>query len=457
MLNALQGFFGWAIYGIPAFIFLITTVVFFHELGHFSVARFFGVRVETFSIGFGRGMVKWTDKKGTLWKIGWIPLGGFVKFFGDADGASTPDREGVAAMTPAERAVAFPFKPVWQRALIVVAGPVANFILAFVMLAGLMMIHGRVVIPPVVGKIAPHSPAQIAGLHMGDRIVSIDGSAVSTFGEIEQIVSLSANQRLPIMLDRGASRLTLWATPHEITITDPFKNKQRIGDLGFNPPGPPLIESVSPGTPAQRAGIRPGDRFVSVNGQSVIDTEDVRNIVSTHAGRDLVLVMSRGGKPVTLHATPIRNDQKEGILGISFVAQGTLQRLGPLEAAGAAVGAVEDIMSLTFRSREQLFRGNTSQLSGPIGILKISGQVASVSFLWLIQLAALISVSIGLVNLFPIPLLDGGHLLYYAFEGVLGRPLGERAQDVGFRLGLAVVLGIFLLATWNDLVRLNLF
>ena len=374
MLSAIESFFSWSAYGIPAFLFLITVVVFFHELGHFSIARLFGVRVETFSIGFGRALYSWRDSKGTLWKISWIPLGGFVKFFGDADGASKPDREAAARMNDAERGVAFPFKPLWQRSLIVAAGPVANFILAFVILTVFFMAFGRIVTPTSITRVVPHSAAQAAGMRAGDVIVSIDGDSISSYEQIQQIVSLSAGIRLPIVLNRGGKLLTVYATPRETEVTDPFKNKMKIGQLGIN------------------------------------------------------------------------NISKRQIV-----------RLGPFSAAAAAVSEIRDIISISFRARSQLFRGNGSQLSGPIGIAKLSGQVASVSILALIHLAALLSVSIGLVNLFPIPLLDGGHLLYYACEGVLGRPLGERAQDVGFRLGLAVVLGIFILATWNDLVRLNLF
>jgi regulator of sigma E protease len=374
MLEALQGFLSWSIYGIPAFLFLITVVVFFHELGHFSVARLFGVRVETFSIGFGRALYSWTDRKGTRWKISWVPLGGFVKFFGDSDGASKPDREAVARMSPADRGVAFPLKPLWQRSLIVAAGPFANFVLAFVILTLFFMIIGRVLTPASVTEVVPHSAADVSGIRAGDVIVAIDGESIASYEEIQQIISVSAGIRLPIVVNRAGHLLTLYATPRDTEVTDAFKNKMRVGQLG------------------------------------------IRNISSR-----------------------------------------AVVKLGPFAAARAAISDIGNIISITFRARQQLFNGNSSQISGPIGIAKLSGQVASVSFLALIQLAALLSVSIGLVNLFPIPLLDGGHLLYYACEGVLGRPLGERAQDVGFRLGLAVVLGIFILATWNDLARLNLF
>ncbi|HWD29803.1 MAG TPA: RIP metalloprotease RseP [Rhizomicrobium sp.] len=371
MLNGIESFLGSAAYAIPAFLFIITAVVFFHELGHFSVARFFGVRIETFSIGFGPAIVSWRDRKNTLWKISWFPLGGFVKFFGDADGASTPDREAAAKMSPEDRAVAFPFKPLWQRALIVLAGPVANFILALVILTGFYWVDGRLITPPVVSWVQPGSPAQAAGIKIGDKFLEADGEKIESYEQLIQIVSLSAGETLPFKLQRGSQVIDISATPRLVETVGPFNNKVKVGQIG-----------------------------------------------------------------------------------IKDLAKSYRVPLGPFQAVGQAVNEIEEIMGSSFRARGQILQGNTSQLSGPVGILKISGQVARVSLIALIQLVALLSVSIGLVNLFPIPLLDGGHLLYYAFEGVLGRPLGERAQDVGFRLGLAVVAGIFLLVTWNDLLNL---
>ncbi len=455
-MTYLQNLPAWSWYVAPAFLFLITVVVFFHELGHFSVARLFGVRVETFSIGFGRGIVKWKDKHGTQWKIGWIPLGGFVKFLGDADGASTPDREGVARMSAEDRAVAFPFKPLWQRALIVAAGPVANFILAIVIMTAMFMFVGQVSVPPVIGDVEAHSAAEAAGIRPGDRILAVDGTRIDSYFDAEQIISLSAGQALPLVLERGGEKLTVAVTPREKLVTDSFKNRQRIGDIGIAPPSLPIIDSVSPNTPAEAGGLKEGDRFVTIDGHETKHVEDVQKIVTASAFHTLIIVVNRGGELVRLQAKPFLNDDKKGQLGFTFKGPGVVTRLGPIAALGASLDQIWNIISTTFRALFHSPQG-VHQVSGIIGISKVAGQAASIGFLYLVRLAALLSVSIGLVNLFPIPLLDGGHLLYYAFEGVLGRPLGERAQDVGFRLGLAVVLGIFLLATWNDLVRLNLF
>jgi regulator of sigma E protease len=364
----------WLYHDILPFVLLITPVVFFHELGHFSVARAFGVRVETFSIGFGPAIVSWKDSKGTDWKISWIPLGGFVKFFGDLDGASVPDREGAAAMTQAERAVAFPFKPLYQRALIVAAGPAANFVLAIVIFTAFFAIFGAVVAPAEVGDILPGSAAQAAGFHKGDVIVDIDGRHISAFDDMTAVVALRPGEKMNITVNRAGKLVVLRATPRLTVFKDQFGEIEKIGRLGIS------------------------------------------------------------AKTRLVHYTPLAALQEA------------------FHATGSIVRTTLDMPARMFMSSNA-----RSQLHGPLGIGKLAAQVAGISFLSLVTLAAYISVSIGLVNLFPIPVLDGGHLLYYGCEAVLGRPLGARAQDAGFRLGLAFILGLMLLATWNDIVRLNLF
>jgi regulator of sigma E protease len=361
------------------FLLMITPIVFFHELGHFTVARFFGVKIETFSIGFGPEITGWTDKKGTRWKLSWIPLGGYVKFFGDLNAASAPDREKLENVSPQEREGAFPFKPLYQRALVVAAGPVANFILAVVVFTVLFMAAGQVVIPAVVGQVKAGSPAAVAGVQAGDVIREVDGQPIASFEDVQRIVSLNDGDALALTLARKGATLVVHATPRLTATKDRFGNSYKIALLGIS---------------------------------AVSDPKAVRVVYP-----------------------------------------------GPLQAVGQAVGEVGYVIHSVLNYRIQLIRGtaDASQLSGPVGIAKMSHDIASVSLLALVNLAALISVSIGLVNLFPIPVLDGGHLLYYGCEAVLGRPLSAKAQDIGFRLGLAVMLGLMLFATWNDLVRLNLF
>jgi regulator of sigma E protease len=377
-MTALADLFHWIPLGLPAYVFLITVVVFFHELGHFAVARWCGVKVETFSIGFGPAIFSWIDRKGTKWKVSWIPFGGYVKFFGDADAASVPDREKISGLSEADKRVAFPFKPIYQRAMIVAAGPVANFILAVVIFAFFFYLFGHASVTPVVGSVAPHSAAEAAGIRKGDIIRSINGEAITDFDRLPEIVSLSAGQNLTLVVQRQAKTFTVHAMPRLMHVKDPLQGDANVVALG------------------------------------------------------------------------VRSDPK---------AKLTVVHYGLVDSVGAGIGRVWLIVHGTLATIWQMVAGYTdmSQLRGPLGMAGMAQKVAAMSFLYLIQLAAVISVSIGLINLFPIPMLDGGHLLYYACEAVLGRPLGERAQDVGYRLGLAAVLGLVLLVTWNDLVRLNLF
>ncbi len=336
------------------------------------------MRVETFSIGFGPAIFAWTDRKGTRWKISWIPFGGFVRFFGDADAASLPDREKALQMSAEERRVAFPYKSLPQRAAIVAAGPVANFIMAIVVFTGVFYFFGSATIPPVVGSVVPKSVAEAAGIKAGDRVLSINGEKIEEFDRLPQIVSLSAGQNLAIELQRGNQTILVHATPRLTRVPDPLQGEVNAIVLGVHP------------------------------------------------------------------------DPKSKV---------TVVHYGPIGALGQGLDRVWLIIHGTVATVWQMVAGYTdmSQLRGPVGMAGLAEKVATLGFFSLVQLAAIFSVSIGFINLFPIPMLDGGHLLYYACEAVLGRPLGERAQDVGYRLGLFAVLCLVLLVTWNDLVRLNLF
>ncbi len=376
MLSFVLDLLNWAPLGLPAFVFVVTFVVFFHELGHFLVARACGVDVETFSIGFGRAIVGWTDKKGTCWKIGWLPIGGYVKFLGDENAASTPDRERLARLDPAERPHAYQLRPLYQRALVAVAGPAANFVLAFVVFTLLYGVFGAKALSTYVGAVSPNSPAAVAGIKTGDRIAAVDGKPVKLFAELKGVIEKNKGKPLSISIDRGGRPMTLQVTPRIIETKDVF--------------GSPVKDVL--------IGVGYGD-------------ETPENTVYL---------------PVSLLKAPVY-------------------------AASACWGIVD--ATFTYLWRIVSHDADSSQLGGPIGIAQAAKSAASHGFYDLIYLVALISVSIGLFNLFPIPLLDGGHLLYYGCEAVLGRPLGERAQDVGFRLGLALVLGLMIFATWNDLVR----
>ncbi len=362
-------------YIIP-FLFVLTVVVFFHELGHFLIARWAGVKVLTFSLGFGPELAGFNDRHGTRWKISAVPLGGYVKFFGDESEASTPSSEALASMSEEERAGSFHHKGVGARAAIVAAGPIANFILAIVIFTALFTFYGKPSTSARVDKIEVGSAAAAAGFQVGDVVTAIDNQPIDSFSDMQRIVGVGAGEQLSFTIKRGDSVVQLKGTPELKEVKDPFGNAHRIGVLG-------ITRATSPGD---------------------VTTERVNPATALWLG----------------------------VKETWFVIDRTL----------AYIGGV-------FTGREA-----ADQVGGPLRIAQISGQVASIGLAALIHLAAVLSISIGLLNLFPVPLLDGGHLLFYAFEAVRGRPLSERAQEMGFRIGLGLVLMLMVFATYNDILHL---
>jgi regulator of sigma E protease len=359
---------------VATFFVIISVLVFVHEMGHYLVARWAGIRVEVFSIGFGHELYGWDDRHGTRWKIASIPIGGYVKFFGDANAASAAG-DGVGSMTAAERAVNFHHKPLRHRAAVVVAGPLANFLFAIILFAGIFSIVGQPFTAPVVSEVISDSPAERAGLMAGDRILEVGGATIRRFEDLQRLVQLRPGEELEIVVRRDELELMLKATPELIVETDQFGNVLRIGRLG--------VRSSS----------------------------------------------------------------------VEFV------RHDPLSAIWAGTRATIDIVSTTFVALRQMIVGTrgTTDLAGPIGIAQMSGQVAQLGVIAAIQFAAFLSVSLGLINLFPVPILDGGHLLFYIIEGLRGRPLSARAQGISLRFGLILVLALIVFTTFNDLNRLNIF
>jgi regulator of sigma E protease len=367
----------WSLLGyVVPFLFVLTIVVFVHEYGHYWVGRRCGVGVKAFSIGFGPELAGFNDRNGTRWRIAAIPLGGYVKFFGDANGASQPDHAAIGGMGADEREKSFFHKPVGQRAAVVAAGPIANFILAIAIFTLTALAYGRPVLTPRVEKVTEGSAAATAGLKPGDVVTSVNGRRIDSFAELQRIVSTSPGESLTLLVDREGRSMTLVATPLLKELKSPF-GVQRIGLLG-------------------------------VQGSS--DPADFR-----------------------------------------------IESLGPVDALKTGVSETWFIVERTGAYIGGLFAGreSTDQLSGPIRIAQVSGHVAQNGIVALINLAALLSVSIGLINLFPIPMLDGGHLVFYAIEAVRGRPLSERAQEYGFRIGLAFVLMLMLFVTFNDILHLT--
>ncbi len=362
------GFTGWII----PFLFGLSVVVFFHELGHFMVARWCGVKVLTFSLGFGPELAGFTDRQGTRWKISAIPLGGYVKFFGDENAASVPDQAAVDRMSAEDRALSFQAQPLRSRAAIVVAGPLANFILAVVIFAFIFSFYGRQITSARVDEVVPNSAAAAAGLQPGDVVRAINGNTIESFSDMQRVVSANATRTLTLEVDRGGVPMTLQATPQLKRGKDAFGNNTCQAVLGVS----------------------------RKMGAAEVKTETV----------------------------------------------------DPLTAVWLGTKETWSIIDRTFSFIGGLFAGTecADQVGGVVKIAQISGQVASLGFMPVLQLAAMLSVSIGLLNLFPVPLLDGGHLLFYAIEAVWGRPLPERAQEIGFRIGFAIVVMLMIFTFIND-------
>ncbi len=358
-------------FGLP-FLFVLTVLVFVHEMGHYLLARYFGVRVEVFSIGFGPELFGWTDKAQTRWKFSLIPLGGYVKMFGDADAASRPGHG--SEMTDEEKSVSFHHKPLGQKSWIIAGGPLANFVLAIIFLAGLFAFVGQPFTTPKVGGVQPESAAEAAGIQVGDIILAIDGEPIERFEQIQRIVQVSPEKPLEILVQRGNEQVTLLAIPQR-AVQDNLGRSQEVGRLGV-----------------------------------------------TSSGVDYV-------------------------------------RHGPVEALWRGIEETGALSLATLQAVGEIITGtrSTNELGGVIRIAEVSGEAADIGFSSIIWLMAVLSINLGLINLFPIPILDGGHLLFYAIEVVIGRPLGEKAQEYGFRIGLALVLSLFVFVTWNDLVHLNVF
>lgn len=360
-------------YIIP-FVLVLSVLVFVHEMGHYLVGRWSGIRVLAFSVGFGPELLGFTDSHGTRWKLSAIPLGGYVKFYGDEDAASMPGADALAGMSEAERSQTLAGAKLWKRAATVAAGPIANFILAIAIFAVLFTVYGKVVADPVVAEVRPDSAAQVAGVEVGDKLVALDGHAVSTFDEVRRYVSIRPLVPIIVTVEREGARLDLPMVPKREEITDRFGNKVELGLIGIV-------------TNEQRGNFR-------------------------------VQQFSPGAAVI------------EGFKETGNIITGTGRYIGNIFAG----------------------RMRADQIGGPIRIAETTGQMATLGFVAVLNFAAVISVSLGLMNLLPVPVLDGGHLLLYALEGLRGRPLNARVQEIVFRLGFALILTLMVFATWNDTI-----
>ncbi|GMG83658.1 RIP metalloprotease RseP [Paralimibaculum aggregatum] len=430
---------------LPPFIAVLAVVVFVHEYGHYIVGRWCGIHAEVFSIGMGKPLLRWTDRRGTRWQIAALPIGGFVKFVGDMDPASAGRRDD-GELTEEQRAVAFHNAAVWRRALTVAAGPVANFILSILVFAALAMVAGRASEEPVIGQLTEHAPADV-GFVAGDRVLTLDGQEITTYAEILKILHKTDGAPVPATVDRGGDVI-------DITVRYSL---------------PPVIDSISPGMPASRAGVLPGDVITAINGEAVHSFFGLQM-----ATRDLppeteiTLGIDRAGEPLELSLIPVmreRGDPETGVnmmqptIGVRSTSRGGLVPVavwrGPLDALEHGVDRTWNIITgtLTFFGDMIFANADLSNIGGPIRIAEMSGEQAEQGAFNFVGFIAVLSTAIGLLNLMPIPILDGGHLMFYGIEALRGRPVGGSAMQVGTMIGLCLVLSLMVFATYNDISR----
>jgi len=358
---------------IIPFLFVLTVVVFVHEMGHYLVGRWCGIGASAFSVGFGPELIGFTDRHGTRWKLSAIPLGGYVKFLGDESATSSPVGVDNSALSAEEQSKAFHTQPVWKRAATVFAGPAFNIILTVAIFSVFFGLYGRQIADPLVAGVQPNTPAAEAGFEPGDRFISVDGQKITTFADVQRIVSGRSGDVLNFTVERDGKMVDLQATPALVERTDPLGNNVKMGAIG------------------------------------VEITQEV----------------------------------------------GNFRRIeyGPLESVGQAIVETGHIISRTgeFFQRFAVGREDKCQLGGPVKIANMAGKAASQGFDWLIQLTAMLSIGIGLLNLFPLPPLDGGHLVFYAVEAIKGSPVSVAAQEIFYRVGFLVVMGFMGFVLFNDL------
>ncbi|XKH60638.1 sigma E protease regulator RseP [Halomonas sediminis] len=448
------------IQNILAVIVVLGLLVTFHEYGHFWVARRCGVKVLRFSIGFGKPLWSRYDRHGTEFVIAAIPLGGYVKMLDERE-APVPENQ---------LDQAFNRKNVWQRIAIVFAGPLANFLLAIVAYWALFVV-GTTTVSPVIGAVEPESPAAHAGLQSGHEITAVQGEKVNSWGEInlKLVSAIGESGELVLQarqdIDQSARDYRLPVDDYLVR-QDPPQPLSTLGITPWQPEFPPVLGQVLDGEAAAEAGLRPGDRIKAVNGEPVDDWMQFVNIVRGNPGESLSLEIERDGQRQSMTLTPGRTTLETGV-EIGYIGAGVEPvswpeeyrreiRYGPVEAVGQAFSRTGEMTLLTLGAIRKMLVGliSPSNLSGPITIAQVAGDSARTGVEAFITFLAYLSISLGVLNLLPIPVLDGGHLLYYFIEAVRGRPVSEQVQAIGLRIGLALVGSLMLMALYFDLMRL---
>ncbi len=431
---------------ILAFVVVMGVVVSIHEYGHYIVGRWCGIHAEVFSLGFGKVLWSRTDRRGTKWQVSAVPLGGYVKFLGDRDAASSGASEAMLGMDEYDRNRSFPAASVWRRALTVLAGPVANFILSLVIFTGLVIWQGVATERPTVGEMQPlpyENPLQ-----SGDVILAINGQMVENYGDLSTIIN-----DIQAVGDAGNIDMRVLRGQDELTLSVPYFYI-------------PLVSSVTPLSPAFKAGIKPGDVIMAANGEAVNSFEELRRAVEASPERAIDLTVWRNSEMLSLSMVPEMVDypNNEGgfdqrlLIGVGgqFYFGAASETPSLFTAIEIGAGRVYSVITSSLNGLRHMIMGNISidNLQGPIGIAQISGATAQTSAFSFISLIAVISTAIGLLNLFPIPVLDGGHLVTYVYEALRGKPPNPRFMQAVMAVGFVLILSLMLLASYNDIMRL---
>jgi regulator of sigma E protease len=428
---------------ILAFFFVLGVLIVLHEAGHFVAARALGAPVEVFSVGFGKRI--WgLERGGTDYRISAIPFGGYVRVIGLG-----PDESDIAGDTEQAEQLLLPR---WKRAIILLAGPITNIVAAVLFLAAAFMVGVETPVyldqPPVVGWINPDSPAAEADIQSGDLIHSVDGQAIAAWRDLELALFSAGGREIELVLERGGVTHTARITPRPVT-------RYQVGYAGIAAPLEPVVDQLLAGQPAARAGLEPDDRILSINGEPVSQFYDLIRLVSPRPDEELIFRIERAGESFDVAITP-SNIDGQGRIGITIPYQTKLEKLGPFAAVGAGVQESVRMTRETFRVIGRLITRKTSmrQISGPIDIARISGEAAKSGFHTLIRLMGLISLQLGIFNLLPIPILDGGHLTIIAFESTIRRDLPMRTKERILEVGFYALILLFVVVMFNDIVKI---
>jgi regulator of sigma E protease len=443
---------------LPYFVLVLTLLVFVHEFGHYWVGRRFGIHAEVFSIGFGPELFGWTDRHGTRWKVSAIPLGGFVKFLGDNDATSaTPSEKSLSAE---QQRRAFFTQPLYARAAVVLGGPAANLLFALLLLTAVFYVAGEPYSPATVA-VQIDGPAAQAGLRTGDQIVHLNGQRVDRYEDIQDTQFLYLAKPMTVEYRRGDTMMRGEIVPLFCERTDKYHNTMRYGEFGLDQLIRPVVGGFTPNSPAEVAGLKVGDLLLDIDGKPVDHFSRIPELIGNSAGHPVTVKYDRDGRRYQTTVVPEPDlvsdcSGKEKTVGRLRIRPAGVTEFRSHDVMGAMLAGARHVWGMTtmfYTSMAQIVTAArpVDELGGPIRIAKAAGEASYGGWIGILNLVIALSVVLGVFNLLPVPMLDGGHLAMYLYEAIRGRPLGLKAQELGLKVGFALVIGMALIATFNDI------